>query len=1282
MILFVAPSLTLVSQTRRAWLKDADTTKLQMHSIVVCSRGETRKDSWRNNNALTIDAPATTDPQLISQRVNRAKQRGGRVVIFSTYQSIDRICEAQRDFDLGPIDLCVADEAHRTTGAIFDDEDDDEQLTKCFQLIHKGLVARKRLYQTATPRIFHERTKWIVQSKAEQSVQRSVEIVDMDDDIYGDVLDQLDFVQALEEMPDRMCDYKIVILLSNRGHGNESIEHSVAANSEQVGGASTSLGARLAGLNLAIHGAVEELWSAGGKVRVGPASVDIKSLIGFCNTRAKARWAAEALQAEGVAEWAQDRAKQLGLSPERRQVRAQFIDGNASPTMRRDVLDTLRQHQSVSARAVVMNAKLLTEGVDVPALDAICFLEERKSEVDIVQAVGRVMRRFPGKERGYIIVPVELGEQPSLQFEEELAERVKEGRILGQVLRALRAHDPRVQTQLHERIIIAGSTNGCNEERTKGVREVDSRSWKEYLLDEGKFEHVCMGLSRETGLGTPARDVANLIEGAVLRASQKLEEEGLRSAIAETLSMDHVSDKSTSPCTVGAVILMNATLVHQRIVETGGKVVPANRSLEELRSNNSRLAEELIDTWMAILNHDYEPVFRKPIELLERIRREYKDFPQGARNALRILSDKAIEVANRYVEMGMDHAGQLYQRVMGNVASDGACFTQPNAARVLSGLAIQASKRECSDLPLWRKGTIVDPACGSGTLLLGMLTAIKENDDSDDTIHRTLVEEHLAGMDINPQSVQLAACQLTVGDPSVSYRRMNLWTMPLGPYDNEIRTGSMDSLAEFALEESSDVLGASETSAQRILGWRGEDSMDREVTSFLRKARIFVMNPPYTIGERAMTKLDKESRKDFQHQMKLIRDLARKTWPDESGVVNQNTLSPLFTLLAGKCLSQHDDGVLAKVMPFTACTNNGGREERRYLAREFHIEYVVTLHNSNTMNWSSECKLHESILIARRSSRDDKLPTQFINLVRRPESLRECDQLVRDIERGDVRSWGQSTVWSNEKMRKGRWSAAAWYDSDIANLYEKISCLKDEPWSKYLVLPQELGYEVFDCGPTLRGSNWSWSNSFRGETVPVLKGSDIDVTKTLKTEPNAWSNPDNATERSVWNMNQRRSHLLVTTSQDSRTARFIAVVAHRKMVGSLWAVVCGPTLREAKAQAVWLNSTLGRITYMSEAGRKLTWPLYGKESVKRTPMIDTRNETTTCILVECYDRTCSRIVPSYQDGVQPVRELWDDAISKALHFDRKEIRRLADKLVLEPKVAGLDVALKNLRNQK
>ncbi len=1227
---------------------------------------------------MTIDAPATTDPKLIAERVKRAREIGGRVAIFTTYQSIERVCEAQQEHGLCEIDLCVADEAHRTTGALFDEEEDKEQLTKCFQLVHNGLVASKRLYQTATPRIFHEHTKSMVQRKAEKLVQRSVEIVDMDDDVYGDVFDQLDFAQALEEMPERMCDYKIVILLSRRGHGNEGIERSVAESSESDGVATTSLGARLAGLNLAIHGAVEELWSDDGVTQIRSASVDIRSLIGFCNTRAKARWAADGLEADGVAEWAQDRAERLSFPPERRPVKAQFIDGTASPTTRREVLDTLHQHRSGSLRAVVMNAKLLTEGVDIPALDAICFLEDRKSEVDIVQAVGRVMRKVPGKERGYIIVPVELGEEPSLDFEDELAESVKEGRILGQVLRALRAHDPRIQTQLHERIVIVGPPNGNNGNGGSSTSE-ETRPWTEQLLEQGKFDNVAMGLSRETGLGTPARDVANLIEGAVLRASQKLEEEGLRNAMADTLAMNkHVSGKSASPCTVGAVLLMNAALVHQRIVETGSDFLPASRSIEELRSSG-RLDEELVETWEQILEHDYEPVFRKPVELLDRIRREYGEFPQGARKALRILSDKAIEVANRYVEMGMDHAGELYQRVMGNVASDGAYFTLPNAARVLSGLAMRASIQESPDLPLWKKGTIVDPACGSGTLLLGMLTAIKENDDLGGDTHRTLVENHLVGMDINPQSVQLAACQLTVGDPSVQYRRMNLWTMPLGLRGSDVRTGSMDFLAQLAVQKSNDLGPDHKTSASRIKGRKLQDSVDSKATKSLKNARLIVMNPPYTIGEQAMTKLDLESRKRFQKQMNAIRALARRTWPMDAGVVSRKTLRPLFTLLSIKCLSQYDEGVLAIVMPFTACTSGAGLGEREFLAREMHIEAIVTLHNPQSMNWSTETDINESILVARRRSRSEDLPTRFINLVRRPDSLDECDQFVEDMERGDVSAWGRETVWPKERMRQGRWSAAVWYDPEIAELYESINGFGESPWADHLTLPNELGYEVFQTGPTLGGKGWSYVEKETKGAIPVLWSSGKDVTKNLKTTPDRAAIPVNATEQAIHRMRERRSHLLVPKTQDSQSGRFTAVVSHKKIVGDKWIVINGPSLYEAKAQAVWLNSTPGRIMYMSQAARKLTWPLYGKDGVERTPMVDTRNAATTRILAGCYDDTCKRSVSSYRDGVHPVRELWDDAVAEAFCLDRQEVSRFANKLANEPKVAGPDEAVRNLR---
>ena len=596
LVLYATPSISLTAQSRREWLREAERP---LHTVVVCS-DIGAGTGWSNE----VEAPVTTDPEIIARAVRKAGQAAeceGLIAVFSTYQSMEKLCLAQEEHGLPDIDLMIADEAHRTTGIVKDDD------PKAFQMAHHRLRARKRLYQTATPRIFSRRSQKKIIDGIATEAESTVDIHDMDDvSTYGPELHRLTFGKALRapEEERRLSDYRVVVFfVSDMAGGAEAAGHKAVEKLKD-----TSLAERIAGLGRLM------LTGEGGNE---PNELsNVRSCIAYCNKLSNAKEARNILQdKEGsLRRWAAKMAKQDGkrLDPEAR-LDAGYLDGKSDTAERIIELDNLAK-ASATHRRVTTNVKVLSEGIDVPALDAICFLEERKSEIDIVQAVGRVMRRPPGggKEYGYVVVPVVASTQ--LELEQNLSEWWnRDWRVLGQVLRALRAHDARIETDLEKLLIVASGLDG----KGGGSGENDQNDfWSK--LNRGAFDKLMPVIMEKSGINPDGAERINLIKHAVTTAATQIRREsGLGARLASVVGVEEeTGDPEKRACGAAALIIANALLMHQRIDETrkaeGHLRVTPLQEVKSLREPE----KALLSDWNRILEMDYRAIFESAIRVI------------------------------------------------------------------------------------------------------------------------------------------------------------------------------------------------------------------------------------------------------------------------------------------------------------------------------------------------------------------------------------------------------------------------------------------------------------------------------------------------------------------------------------------------------------------------------------------------------------------------------------------------------------------------------------------
>lgn len=415
-ILFLAPSISLVGQTLREWVHNAER---EINPICVCSDTTVSKKRVEDDGEERVEdlgVPSTTSPQRIYDEWKKGieKENSEKIltVIFSTYQSIDAVIEAQK-LGLPDFDLIICDEAHRTTGVIIDGSESN------FTKVHSNdnIRADRRLYMTATPRLYGEKGKATAD-------KYSVVLCSMDDEsLYGEEFYRINFGEAVEQ--DLLSDYKVLILTVTEKDIPEIVKnHWTSGRSKEID----------ADTRCKIWGCLHALAKhiAGDETVKNTDPRPMKSAVAFSRSISVSKAITELFN-EMAAEPA---------SPTRLHMR--HIDGSMNAMTREKLLNWLKEDAELCH--VLSNVRCLSEGVDVPALDAVMFLDSKGSLVDVVQSVGRVMRKAPGKQYGYIVIPIVI---PENEDPEEALNDNDRYKVVWQVLRALRSHDERLEAEIN-----------------------------------------------------------------------------------------------------------------------------------------------------------------------------------------------------------------------------------------------------------------------------------------------------------------------------------------------------------------------------------------------------------------------------------------------------------------------------------------------------------------------------------------------------------------------------------------------------------------------------------------------------------------------------------------------------------------------------------------------------------------------------------------------------------------------------------------------------------------
>lgn len=377
-----------------------------------------------------LEVPVSTNGKRLAEVFNTGKHSAGLHVVFSTYQSLPTVHDAQHN-GLDDFDSVICDEAHRTTGVTLAGEDASN-----FVRIHEAdyIKADKRLYMTATPKLFDDDVK-------DKAADHSAELASMDDEgVYGPEFHRLGFGEAVER--GLLTDYKVLVM---------TVDEDVAA--EALANAPGQL------VNLTTASAIIGAWNAlakrSGKLQGTKDGFEVNAkpmqrTVAFAKDIKHSKQIADSFPAlvaahqESLHEHAA--LEDISLHNTDVAVVAQHVDGTMNAMQRSSRINWLEADIAPTESRVLTNARCLSEGVDVPGLDSVIFFQPRNSMVDVVQSVGRVMRKAEGKDYGYIILPVAV--PPGVSPSQALNDNTR-FKVVWQILNALRAHDDRFNAKIN-----------------------------------------------------------------------------------------------------------------------------------------------------------------------------------------------------------------------------------------------------------------------------------------------------------------------------------------------------------------------------------------------------------------------------------------------------------------------------------------------------------------------------------------------------------------------------------------------------------------------------------------------------------------------------------------------------------------------------------------------------------------------------------------------------------------------------------------------------------------
>ena len=662
------------------------------------------------------------------------------------------------------------------------------------------------------------------------------------------------------------------------------------------------------------------------------------------------------------------------------------------------------------------------------------------------------------------------------------------------------------------------------------------------------------------------------------------------------------------------------------------------------------------EAWDLILALDYKPIFETACAALQSCPPDHT-----FARAIRQTADAALRTMQRIASLRHDLLGRVFHSVLDSARYDGSFYTTTAAATLLATLAIRWNMCEWDDPEAVRNLRITDPACGTGTLLMAAAERIYDitprlRDDEDTA--RALIEDVLVGYDVNLTATHMAATTLGLLSPTTRFQNMKIGRVLLGlDEDGVARLGSLEFLEHQA----------------KLVAWPTAGQVASQIDNDEQMAQpppsdLVIMNPPFT---RDSLRHDQFNRAQ-ESKMK-----ARERHIFANKPVHLSSNGNPFLVLADY-IRKAERSSIAAILPLVTATNASALEIRRFLARNYHIEFIVASHDPERIYFSENTSIGEMLLVCRQwsiSNGEPKPPTQVVNLSINPATPAEAIVTAAAIGNGRVESegYGSSNTVSSREIDAGDWGAVQFLSPYLRRRFVMLRQGKFAPVKSL--------NQIASVGPAGQGVRdiFNRSDFPSADGMMALWYHQTDVIQSMSARVDTHIVPKSGKESNARNLWQRRGTLLLPTRARLNTVRMLSVRVNTPALGSAW-VPCHSNMHETntenweKSLCVYLNSSVGILAMLgNRSNRVLSYPQFSMDDLNKliVPDLDALGDDAVEILVSAYDAHVDKtLLPLPQMDTDPARVALDTAVCAALSIDPEDIANIRRHLSAEPSVTG------------
>lgn len=717
----------------------------------------------------------------------------------------------------------------------------------------------------------------------------------------------------------------------------------------------------------------------------------------------------------------------------------------------------------------------------------------------------------------------------------------------------------------------------------------------------------------------------------------------------------HKKDKGRNGAVRAMLIIAAAVMFHSRLDSYLPDMRPVldrrvsddsgfNGDWPPLKAQRCALANNpvstFIEAWDLILALDYRPIFETAREVLV----ECHSIGPMFTAAVRLVAKAALATTENVAGLRHDLLGRIFHRVLNTARYHGSYYTSTAAATLLAQLAISDDFSNWTDLESTAELRIVDPACGTGTLLMAAAERIRDlSPDQDVTeLSKVLIESVLCGLDINLTATHIAATTLGLLSPTTYFEDMRIARASFGVEEDGLaRVGSLEFLG-----------GRFKTEA-----WPGRQiETDQEIERPV--SDLVIINPPYT---RDSLRYDQLSTADEYIMKKRESALLGDT------VAHRSSGASGFVVLAEQLTRDVTGAVLAMVLPLTMASDFVGLRCRTMLAERFHIETIVCSHDPSRIYFSENTSISEMLVVCRRKSTETSRDSKVVKLIRNPATPADAYVLAQRIANDELGSWGMIHWWPQEKVVQGNWGAVQFYSKPLCDSFVDLCNGR--------ILPiRRLGSFAY-VGPEGRRTRDAFSNS----AMPIsfmraLWYNDSSVTQTMAAIPDRYivekSSDKKRLAAKYW---EQRSRLLLPADPRLNTTKTLSVYLSQPVLGSRWVPIrpIDQSKSVEKALCVWFNSSLGILSILGDRTNKLiSRPRLSLNDMRQIPVPRFEQEAVRA-LASVFDRLANLPLGNLRDlETDHIRLQIDDIVTREWRIDPEIIASIRHHLTREPAITN------------